>query len=88
MATGFSAEVEQFIRESRENGKTLKEISDSLQDLYPGQRGFSVRSVERFCQQHDIHKTSQLQSAELCRVVATAVSQVSPRSKYKIYMYS
>ena len=77
MAGSFSVDIEQFIRESKEKGITHKEMSERLQELYPGQRGFSVRSVERFCQQHDIYKTSQLRSGELCRVVATAVSQVS-----------
>ena len=77
MAAGFSIEVQQFIKESRENGKTHQGISVRLQELYPGQRGFSVKSVERFCQQHCIPKMSQLRVSELRRMVATAVSQVS-----------
>ena len=69
--------VEKFIEELMLQGKTHREISEVLRSLYPGQKGFSLRSVERFCSQHDMpRRTSRLAPCDLNRVVATAVSQV------------
>ena len=71
--------LEDFVRESRLKGKTYDDISVSLRTLYPRQRGFSARTIRRFCKESGIHRTSRLPSTDLNRVVATAVSQVRIR---------
>ena len=53
-----------------------KQLSDELKACYPGFKGFSVRSIERFCAEKEIHKSSRLSSSELERVVSTAVAKV------------
>ena len=40
---------ESFVRERVREGWTHKEISNFLKQLNPGERGFSGRSVRRFC---------------------------------------
>lgn len=61
-------------------------LSKNLQELYTGIRGFSVRSLERFCAQKNIHRTSGLQTNEVDIVVAGAVAKVSymPLFNYSI----
>ena len=55
---------------------THKEVSDCLHRKYPGVRGFSVRSIERFCRDREIHKTTKISVAALDRVVTNAVEKV------------
>ena len=67
-----------FIRESVEiKKKTYKDISKELRDLYPEMRGISVRSIERFCCQHDIHATARLKAEVLFSVIKEAVTEVN-----------
>ena len=69
--------IEGFIRRRVElERKTHEQISEAVQQLYPGTKGLSSRSVRRFCNNHNIHATSRLSPPELSRVVSTAVSQV------------
>ena len=69
--------MESFIRRKVElERKTHDQISEELQQDYPGTKGLSSRSIRRFCDAHNIHSTSRLSQAELSRVVSTAVSQV------------
>lgn len=69
--------IEGFIRRRVEfKRETHEQISEALQQLYPGTKGLSSRSVRRFCNNHNIHATSRLSPPELSRVVSTAVSQV------------
>ena len=70
------ADLEDFIRESRLKGRAYVEISESLRTLYPGERGFSARTLRQYCMEGGIHRTTRLPSTGLNRVVATAVSQV------------
>ncbi len=50
--------LEDFVRDKVEKERwTHKQISAFLEGIHPGQRGFSVRSVERFCSYKGIHKT-------------------------------
>ena len=56
--------------------KSYKEVSEALQQRYPGLKGLSDRSVRRFCRQHGIHATSRLSQTELARVISSAVCQV------------
>ena len=60
-------------------GLTYADISRQLQDQYPNVKGFSIRSIERFCASHGLHKTSRLSRHELQKVVTTAVYQVKLR---------
>ena len=46
-----------------------------LQQLYPGERGYSIRSLERFCQAKDIHKASKLSEQELENLVADNIDK-------------
>ena len=51
---GIELIIRQRVEEQR---KTHQEVSD---ELHPGVRGLSRMSVQCFCCQHNIHKTSRL----------------------------
>lgn len=55
---------------------THVKLSVHLQRLYPTMKGLSVRSLQRFCQEKDIHKTSRLKSTEVDAAVADAIAKV------------
>ena len=55
---------------------THRQISEELRGLYPGRRGYSIRSIERFCHDNAIHKTSRLSEAAVEEAVAEAVAKV------------
>ena len=68
---------EGFIRDKIEKGRwTHKQISAFLEENHPGQRGFSVRSVGRFCSYMAIHKTSQIDDNKLDETVSNATDMV------------
>ena len=72
--------LEDFIREKIEKEHwTHKELSAHLQHAYPGQRGTSVRSLERFCSVKGIHKTARLSTQHLDEVVSDAIAKVRIR---------
>ena len=79
MATSSSCvltlnDLEDCIREKIQKDRyTHKEISEYLRRKYPGVRGFSVRSIERFCSACDIHKTEKMSDLTLDTVVTAAV---------------
>ena len=78
MAVSCSLEgMEDFVR-SKVVGEqwTHLQLSCHLQSLYPGVRGFSVRSIQRFCASKDIHRTSQLDRHEVEQAVTEAVMKV------------
>ncbi|XP_057295144.1 uncharacterized protein LOC130623656 isoform X2 [Hydractinia symbiolongicarpus] len=54
--------------------KTFKEISEFLKATNPGVRGFSERSVKRYCSKHDIRLRINQQKIE--NIVASAVKEV------------
>lgn len=64
------------IRQLVDRGVSHSEISERLQRQFPGDRGFSARSVRRFCQDHGIHYRSGLSDADLRLVVESAVREV------------
>ena len=69
---------EQFIRDRVEKQRwTHKQISAFLEADHPGQRGFSVRSVERFCSNRGIHKTPRINDQKLDEAVSKATEMVS-----------
>ena len=70
-------EHEYFVREKIElESWTHKQVSVELQRLYPGKRGFSLRSVELFCKEKGIKKLTDLDDQQLDGVVTHAVLQV------------
>ena len=70
-------ELEGFIRDKIEKEHwTHEKLSRHLQQTYPGERGFSIRSIQRFCAMKDIHKTDRLTTGELDDIVAEASSMV------------
>ncbi len=71
-------QLEDLIREKIENEKwTHGKLSDYLNQNYPGQRGFSIRSISRFCSDKDIHRTARLKKNELDPIVGEAIDKVS-----------
>ena len=69
--------VAEYITELRAEGKSYREISECLHTMFPGYRGFSDRSIRRFCEKRGIHRSARLKGSDLNRVVATAVKEVS-----------
>ena len=55
---------------------THKQLSDFLQQLYPGSTGYSVRSVERFCSEAGMHRTSRLDQYHVDTHVREAIQKV------------
>ena len=49
---------------------------------YPGVQGFSIRSIQRFCQEKNVHKTSRVTDQELDEAVSDAVSRVCSLLQY------
>ena len=58
------------------HGYSYADISRECQLLRPGMRGFSERSIRRYCKEHRISKTSQLDDVALDRIVHSSVSKV------------
>uniref|UniRef100_A0A914WAM6 Uncharacterized protein n=1 Tax=Plectus sambesii TaxID=2011161 RepID=A0A914WAM6_9BILA len=55
---------------------TIEETAQQLTQLFPGQRGFSVRSIKRFMQKNNIVKQQRLTQEELEAKVHEATSEV------------
>ena len=70
-------EHEHFVREKIElESWTHEQVSVELQRSFPGKRGFSLWSVEFFCNQRGIKKLTDLDDQQLDEVVTEAVLQV------------
>ena len=54
----------------------MKDLSDLLKERYPKARGFSVRSIERFCVENGIRGKGFAPDEILDELVEEAVSQV------------
>jgi len=77
---------EEFVREKVTVEKcTHQQVSDELKSSFPGERGFSLRSVERFCREKGIKKMSNIDDQQLDDVVSDAVLQVKIRCCPKLY---
>ena len=75
-------ENEDFVREKLVIERyTYKQLSDELQQCFPGEKGYSVRSIKRFCSEKGIRKTSDIDQQELDEVVSSAVLQVEASDK-------
>jgi len=48
-----------------------------LQEAFPGKKGFSICSIEKFCAEKEIRKTTDIDDQHLDEAVSRAVSQVS-----------
>ena len=69
--------LEDFIKEKIEKEHfTYLKLSRELQQRFPGRRGFSVRSLERFCSRKGIKKISVVSDQSLDEVVLEAVAKV------------
>ena len=70
-------EHEEYVRQRIEVYRTThKQLSDELQRMHPGIRGLSVRSIEKFCRDRGIHKSSCLSIDCVQIAVKEAVSKV------------
>ena len=55
-------------------GKTYKEISEELKENFPNKRGFSVRSVKRYCAAHNL--STRVQTEFIKNEVVKAIEEV------------
>ena len=60
-----------------EDNLTYEELSIILKQMFPNNKGLSVRSLQRYCSSENIHRTSRLNDLDLNDVVLTSVLQVS-----------
>ena len=58
--------------------KTFKEVSEELLGMFPDRRGFSARSIRRFCSENDFLGTSGrlLTDPELDVLMASSIAKV------------
>ena len=78
MSTISELNIKPFItKKLTEDNLTYEELSIVLKQMFPNYKGFSVRSLQRYCSGENIHKTSQLNDSNLNDVVLTSVMQVS-----------
>ncbi len=69
---------EDYIREKVEKDRmTHAQLCDHLKGLYPGERGFSIRSLERFYSRKGMAKTTKPSDHQLDEGVAGAIAQVA-----------
>ena len=64
-----------FIEALLKRNYTMQEISDLLRKRNPNVRGFSLRSVQRFCQDHDL-SPRETTNTELQNIVRQAVEKI------------
>ena len=64
-----------FIEALLKRNYTMQEISDLLRKRNPNVRGFSLRSVQCFCQDHDV-SPREITNTELQNIVRQAVEKV------------
>lgn len=57
--------------------KTFEEVSEILQSIFPNERGFSIKSVKRFCKGHTISRRQQIEDDDLDEIVQSAINYAS-----------
>ena len=57
------------------NENTICDLPDILQERYPEPRGFSVRSIKRFCEKKRMRQSRLPSNEQLDNVVKVAVSE-------------
>ena len=72
--------IERFFEE----GKTYEQIKNILQDFYPGERGFSVISIKRYCRKHNL--SPRTDEKYIDEIVAEAVDEVNLQS-FNYYLH-
>lgn len=73
---------EDFIRKKVVDDKwTHKQINSFLSAKYPGARGISLTSIQRFCKEKEIHKTPRISDGQLQTLVSEAISMVSVKKR-------
>ena len=70
-------DCEDYICQRIQSGATHSRISIELQQLYPGIRGLSSRSVRRFCSERGIHYSSGFTNSQVENLVEQSVAQVT-----------
>ena len=66
-----------FVEEFLSNGNhTVHDLSDFLKERFLDARGFSTRTIERFCHEHGIKRKGTVSDAVLDVLVERAVHQV------------
>lgn len=75
-AIGEVPGLKEIIAARRAEGRTYSEISEELRMTRRDTRGFSARSIERFCEEHGIRRSARLSKDNLSKVLATAVAKV------------
>ena len=71
--------LEDFVwKKIEEEGWSQLQLSDYLKTEFgtTSTKGYSVRSIQRFCQERDIHRTARMPEVELQKTVKQAVSEV------------
>ena len=77
MASPTLSSLEEIVRRMIvDEARTQEEVSKFLRRMYPLARGFSVRSIQRFCSAQGIHRTSRLCDAVLDQRVKASVEKV------------
>ena len=75
--------LEDLIREKVEQDRwSHAQLSEFLKQSYQGFQGFSIHSIQKFCQEKNIHKTSRVTDQELDEAVSDAVSRVCSLLQY------
>ena len=64
-----------FIEALLKRNYAMQEISDLLRKRNPNVRGFSLRSIQRFCQDHHL-SPREITNSELQNIVRQAVEKV------------
>ena len=77
-SSSFLSQHEAYIRHRVEVDRiTHRQLREELQGRFPGARGCSVRSIECFCKEKGIHKSSRLSEDQVQQAVAEAVAKVT-----------
>jgi len=67
----------EFVENLFSEGKTYKEVQLVLQNLFPGERGFSIISIKRYCHKHALSPRVQRQAVQ--EMVSQSVEEVNIR---------
>jgi len=71
-------ELEEFVKYKVETEKlTHEQPKHELQEAFPEKKGFSVSSIQKFCAQKKIKRTTDIDDQHLDEAVSQAVSQVN-----------
>ena len=70
-------QFEDFVREKIEKEQwNHEQLSTYFSAKYQGKKGFSIRTVRRFCAEKNIRKTTKLSDADVDECISEAIAQV------------